>query len=255
MANNTSSKNLDRPPITKWHIIWSSLLLTFAFTYAGVDESLWESFTDLAFNFNFLINFVQIYFLIWLSYYLHFVKKVSVLSALLIVFGTFLFLQLLQVWIIDYEEDDFTELYSITLPFGSVCLLAFNLYYHLLKKVGKNKTTEIEKINPLWLDTISGRVKIDENEMLYAFLTETYLEINLEESVHKTFQSLKQLEDLLADRSRFFRLNKKYLSRRDAILSYKSLSDGRLEITLPNDKKCIVSKNKASSFKKWLDEA
>ncbi|MET2986189.1 LytTR family DNA-binding domain-containing protein [Aureibaculum conchae] len=248
MSNNPTDK-----PISKRHIIWATLVLTFLFTYAGVKESIWESFTDIGFNINFILNFVQIYLLIRLTYYLHFTKKSVLWKSIAISLGVFYLLQLLQVNIIDYEADDYTELYSITLPFGSLILLIFNFYYNLINKKS-NSLLDDNTPEPIWLDTSTGRVKLFANTIKYAYLTDVYLEIHTESNLLKTFYSLKQLEELLSNENSFFRLNKQYLCQKNAISTFKPLSDGRLELTLFNNEKCIVSKNKASSFKKWINE-
>lgn len=242
-------------PISKRHIFWVSLVLTFLFTYAGVEISIWESFTYLAFNINFILNFVQIYFLIGLTYYLHFTKEFVLWKSIVIVLVVFYLLQLLQVSIIDYEVDDYTELYSITLPFGSLIILIFNFYYNLINKRSNTSFLNGNMPEPLWLDTSAGRVKLFANAIKYAYLTDVHLEIHTESNLLKTFYSLKQLQELLDNENSFFRLNKQFLCQKNAISTFKPLSDGRLELTLFNNEKCTVSKNKASSFKKWLNES
>ena len=58
---------------------------------------------------------------------------------------------------------------------------------------------------------------------------------------------------MLQNRDRFFRLNKQYMATYDAIVSYRSLKDGRLEVSLLDQELCYVSKNKAATLKQWLN--
>ena len=66
--------------------------------------------------------------------------------------------------------------------------------------------------------------------------------------------SLEQVTDML-DPVDFFRINRKYLIRIDAIRDIVSYSNSRLRITLSNcdDKDVVVSRDKVQNFKQWLD--
>lgn len=66
---------------------------------------------------------------------------------------------------------------------------------------------------------------------------------------------LEQLEDLL-DPQFFFRLNRKFVIRIDAVQKVKPLMNSRLQIFLkPNfEQEIFVSKDKTSEFKTWLDQ-
>ncbi len=66
---------------------------------------------------------------------------------------------------------------------------------------------------------------------------------------------LEQLEDLL-DHNFFFRLNRKFIIRIDAVQKIKTLINSRLQVFLkPNFEQDIhVSKEKMSEFKSWLDQ-
>lgn len=247
-----NSKNLS---LSKKHIIWVSLIIGFIFTYTGVDEQLFEVIKHLDFIANFILNFLQAYLLIGLSYHLHFSRKWAFWPALLVVLGTFYIIEMISYSIFEYDTEDVTELITSSLPFGSLIILGFNLIYHLIRNQNLNGLEENQKETEIWFDTISGRIKVLEKNIRYAFLTDANLEIHTENSNLKAFYSLKQFEDLLTDKASFFRLNKQYLCRSTTISSFRSLPDGRLEVTLRDAEKCIVSKNKASSFKKWLDES
>ena len=66
---------------------------------------------------------------------------------------------------------------------------------------------------------------------------------------------LELLEDLL-DPTFFFRLNRKFIIRIDAVQKIKTLINSRLQVFLkPNFEQDIyVSKEKTSEFKSWLDQ-
>ncbi len=66
---------------------------------------------------------------------------------------------------------------------------------------------------------------------------------------------LEQLEDLL-DPQFFFRLNRKFVIRVDAVQKIKTLMNSRLQVFLkPNfEQDIFVSKEKMSEFKTWLDQ-
>jgi len=67
-------------------------------------------------------------------------------------------------------------------------------------------------------------------------------------------QSLDQLSDMLSP-ARFFRINRKYLISIDAIKDVRSYSSSRLKLKLRhcNDEDVLVSRDRTSDFKEWLD--
>ncbi len=66
--------------------------------------------------------------------------------------------------------------------------------------------------------------------------------------------SLEYLEEII-DPGRFFRINRKYMISLPAILDIVSYSNSRLKIRLKHstDEDVIVSREKVSEFKQWLD--
>jgi len=64
--------------------------------------------------------------------------------------------------------------------------------------------------------------------------------------------SLENLENLI-DPTVFFRINRKALININAITSINILSKSRIEVTLIDTKKEIVSRAKTPAFKNWLD--
>lgn len=68
--------------------------------------------------------------------------------------------------------------------------------------------------------------------------------------------SLEQLHKI-TDPSKFYRINRNYIVNMDAISEIRSFSTSRLLIKLKNEEKndaFIVSRDKVSEFKKWIDK-
>ena len=61
--------------------------------------------------------------------------------------------------------------------------------------------------------------------------------------------------DQTVDPKRFFRLNRQFVSNIESIVSIHNYFNGKLKLTLkPHiEKEILVSREKASSFKDWLD--
>ncbi len=241
--------------MSRWHIFPLTLILSLAFTYTGVEESLWMALAHPDFQINLFLNTLEIWGLIYYAYHLHFRKNRSMGQALWRTLLLFYLLQLLRAVIIEYEPEDYTELWSIVIPFGTILIFAFNYFYHLRKQMDQVKQSAVlpePSHSPLWLETTSGKVQIDPSNILYADLQPNYLELITPDKTFKGFLSLKKLEEELRPYSTFFRLNKQSLCHAQAVQSYRSLKDGRLEVTLSTGEIRVVSKNKASSFKKWI---
>jgi DNA-binding LytR/AlgR family response regulator len=66
--------------------------------------------------------------------------------------------------------------------------------------------------------------------------------------------SLEYMEEIL-DPERFFRINRKYMISLPAILDIVSYSNSRLKIRLRHsaDEDVIVSRERVSEFREWLD--
>ena len=260
----TLSEEKRKTGLSKMHIIPGSLIFGLLFTYAGVEVPLWEVFFHVDFLIWFNINIVIVFGLWNLVYFLQFKKDLN------LIFNIFLSILALVLWefsasiLFEYEPEDFTELFSITLPFGSALLVAFNIFYHLLKKLyhTQNNSETLNISTPtssnsndqenIWVNTLMGKTKIQEKEIRYVQLTEVGIAIKTNKDIIIGFNSLKSFEDLLVNQSQFFRLNKQYLSSKLGIISFKSLSDGRIQIRLIDDEKCLVSKNKAAAFRQWF---
>jgi two-component system, LytTR family, response regulator LytT len=94
------------------------------------------------------------------------------------------------------------------------------------------------------------------DEIAYIFADDkiTYL-VSIEGRRFIIDYKLEQLEDLL-DPQFFFRLNRKFIIRIDAVQKIKTLINSRLQVFLkPNfEQDIFVSKEKMSEFKTWLDQ-
>ena len=68
--------------------------------------------------------------------------------------------------------------------------------------------------------------------------------------------TLEELEGFLLDPTDFFRINRKFIVSINAIKELKSYLNNRLEVFLnvDSDMDMIVSREKVSSFKKWLNQ-
>ena len=241
--------------MSRWHIFPLTLILSLAFTYTGVEENLWLALTHPDFQINLFLNTLEIWGLIYYAHYLHVKKNKTFWQALWRSLLLFYLIQFLRAVIIEYEPEDYTELWSIVIPFGTILIFTFNYFYHLRKQMNQVQQSKLppELIHsPLWLETTSGKVQLAPNEILYADLLPNYLELITPDKTYKSFLSLKKLEEELSPYSSFFRLNKQSLCHAQAVQSYQSLKDGRLEVTLSTGEIRVVSKNKASSFKKWI---
>lgn len=87
------------------------------------------------------------------------------------------------------------------------------------------------------------------NELIYLYTTDGRKLIT-------DYKTLDELEELV-DPSQFFRANRQYLLALEAIAGYKPLDSQKLQIFLksPNDKlELLVSKEKSTLFRHWLDE-
>ena len=97
-------------------------------------------------------------------------------------------------------------------------------------------------------------VAIDTSAVRYAFSEEklTFV-IDAEGRRYLCEDALTALEEQL-DPAEFFRLNRKYVARIDAVGSFRSGSRGRLRVDLLPDagEEILVSQEKAARFKDWI---
>lgn len=91
---------------------------------------------------------------------------------------------------------------------------------------------------------------------LYAEGKIVYMVLNDDNKKFLIDHTLEELEGFLLDPSDFFRINRKFIVRIDAIKELKSHLNNRLKVFLhvDSDMEMIVSREKVSSFKKWLNQ-
>lgn len=113
-----------------------------------------------------------------------------------------------------------------------------------------------EKYKKRFVTRIGDRiVAIETSDVMYAFSENkaTYL-LTPGGKKHLIDFSLEQLEAML-DPKQFFRLNRKYIARYDAINEILAYSNSRLKVTLKHctDPDIVLSRDRTRMFKEWLD--
>ena len=91
---------------------------------------------------------------------------------------------------------------------------------------------------------------------IYAEGKIVYMVLNNDNKKFMIDHTLEELEGFLLDPADFFRINRKFIIRIDAIKELKSHLNNRLKVFLRdnNDMEMIVSREKVSNFKKWLNQ-
>ena len=183
----------------KTHIIPFSLLFTIIFTYAGVEYPIWVVHTHLDYNINFVVNFLTIYWIFRFVYYLNFRKSGGLVFNILISLLVLVLEEIASSILFEYDQEDFTEMYSITLPFGSLLLIVINVYYQLVKQnlIPENSPTnpsqeQLPKILPIeehliWLDAAKGKEKVREVDIQFAHLQTQRISHQMQRAVHYGF--------------------------------------------------------------------
>lgn len=98
-------------------------------------------------------------------------------------------------------------------------------------------------------------VSLDASDVRYAFSDQkTTFVVGRDGSKYLCEEALTALEGIL-DPERFFRLNRKYLARIDAVASFRSASRGRIKVDLlpPVREQVVVSQAKAARFRTWME--
>jgi len=134
----------------------------------------------------------------------------------------------------------------------------------------ENEENEAEKLEPTFKETIlvntfDRTIPVDATDIAYIFRYSGNVFIRLKsmKSINDCYQAsftLKELETMLKP-SFFFRINRQMLINRDSCTGYRSEKNKTLSLTLepplPNEKEylklTIVSEDRCSSFKMWMD--
>ncbi|GAF05542.1 LytR/AlgR family response regulator transcription factor [Saccharicrinis fermentans] len=131
------------------------------------------------------------------------------------------------------------DLSSATVPLMHPMLYENKRRYRLRLLVNKGNSFIIVPIQEVAYFHISG-------DILYA--------VGFNNSEYHIDSNMKTLVDEL-DPAMFFRINRQYTVNIDSIERFEPYFNGKLVVkTIPrSDKKMIVSKIKAKSFKEWID--
>lgn len=98
-------------------------------------------------------------------------------------------------------------------------------------------------------------VALDEKKLRYAFSeAKTTFVVDADAAKYISSEALTTLENTL-DPSNFFRLNRSYLTRIDAVRSFRSAGRGRIRVELLPDpgERIHVSQEKAARFRAWME--
>jgi len=134
----------------------------------------------------------------------------------------------------------------------------------------QNEENEAEKLEPNFKETIlvntfDRTIPVDATDIayIYRYSGNVFIRLKSMESINDCYQAsftLKELETML-NPSFFFRINRQMLINRDSCTGYRSEKNKTLSLTLapplPNEKEylklTIVSEDRCSSFKMWMD--
>jgi hypothetical protein len=156
-----------------------------------------------------------------------------------------------------YTHDIFIYLIWILVING----IYIGIYYY---NVWKDSEEILSQERTLKTDGVTVKIG-DKNikiplDMIKGFYAEEGLTYVIEHGskINIVDNSLESLESKLP-KQLFYRVNRKYLLKRTTIVSFKRIENGKLELTIALDQEqfqstIIVSRLKASDFKKWFSE-
>lgn len=161
-----------------------------------------------------------------------------------------------------FEEESIIDTFFLTIdwPVSLLLVLGINYYYYvqyqLKQGTAKSTISGTPPKEKILLKTNSGYHWQMTAEIVYAYLENKITYIVDRQGKKRAIQlSLSALEEELQEPStRYFRINRNLLIRRDWITAYKTVRGHRLlvEMSPMPVKAPIVSKNKAASFKQWF---
>ncbi|TAH26579.1 MAG: DNA-binding response regulator [Cytophagales bacterium] len=149
---------------------------------------------------------------------------------------------------------------------------AIQKYHQLKKQLSENKSIDhSSNIERLLVDlklnqNYKSRFLIKIGEKMISILTDNIAYFSSEDKLvfaitmdgkrHPLDYSLDEIEGMV-DPKIFFRLNRQYISKINAIQSIHNYFNGKLKLFLtpptPANKEVVVSREKASHFKQWLE--
>lgn len=99
-------------------------------------------------------------------------------------------------------------------------------------------------------------IPVDDIAYLYADGKVTYLVSKSSRRRYLLDHTLESLESSLLEPARFFRINRKFMVPIDGLREVHSYANGRLKVltVVPGEADMIVSRERVSAFKAWLDQ-
>lgn len=123
------------------------------------------------------------------------------------------------------------------------------------KKLNEEINRIISFVNGLNMKLIGFKDKeqimINTEDMLYAESVDGRVFIYTDNEVYRINYSLLQLEGILTDRN-FFRCSKSMIININHVASLKSLSSNRIDATMENGERIMISRTYATEFRKRL---
>ena len=161
--------------------------------------------------------------------------------------------QILGELIINWELDTL-KFFTVDIPFGLVTASGIYTYYkgRIAPESINLPPSQVPKAS-LLLPSVKGKVQVEEAAIhLVQLDTHKTLIYTHKQDPIPVFISLQGIWDSLSNKEGFYKLNRRAFARKEAIEGYKCLHDKRLMVIV-NGIEFVVSKNKAASFKRWLE--
>ncbi len=158
------------------------------------------------------------------------------------------------LWQENLEE---TAFFPVVLPLAITLFLLWTIGYRWLQKLAlkKTQTTNLPEVT---FELRKGKQTVFRSlSQTLGFVVDNKLVFLLSHQREQLLidKTLNELEFLLEEKG-FFRVNRQLLLCRNAIQSYKTIKNERIQVTLPAipgmPLTCIVSRYKASAFRRWL---
>lgn len=132
---------------------------------------------------------------------------------------------------------------------------AFNIDFDVLISQIQGRQSDFKKRFLIQIGEKIKKIEVDETAYFYVLAKSLYLR-TFDGHNYPVDYTLDKLETIL-DPSRFFRINRKYLVNIDAISNMVAYSRSRVKLGLKpkadNELDAIVSIDRSSDFKKWLN--
>ena len=178
--------------------------------------------------------------------FLFIISSIAVLSVIPIIIFYFLFI---QNW--DLSGSIFHTDIPVSMLLALLASLGFYFYYNFLHFTSSNK--EDLSIKKLSVYYGQATTTILTNEISYIYLENKLIHIVTNDQTFHCSLSLTELEEMVSNLD-FYRANRQLLLTKQSVLRYEKAGNRKLNIYLNGREKSpfIVSKEKVTSFKKWL---